>query len=169
MVIVVIGMMWAYIFFLGYTYYANNIILPEKNEQITATQKIVESKGTEENFIKLAIARDIEQNSENIPWAEHIKSLIAIIQEIQETDFVWSNVLKFTDLVVDSDKLELQGEVTNLILLYHSVPEKNYLSLIDRFDSLDFIKTMQIKEYRKAWDVIQFTLNADISLKNGNE
>ena len=159
----------AYVFFAWYTYYSKTVTLVEKQEQIKATQKVVESKGTEENFIKLALARQIEAENNNIPWSEHIKSLIAIIQEISETDFVWSNVLKFTDLTVDSDQLVLKGEVTNLILLYHSVPDKNYLSLIDRFNSLDFIQKMEIKEYRKAGDVIQFALHADISLNNATK
>lgn len=159
----------AYILFNGYIYYAQQSILPQKQEQIIATQKVVESKGSEASFIKLELARSIEAQNQQIPWAEHIRALVGIIQEIQETDFVGSNVLKFTDLSINDEVLTLKWEVTNLILLYHSVPEKNYISLIDRFNELDFVKTMKIKEYKKAWDIMQFTLSADISLENANK
>ncbi len=159
---------WFFVYYKSSSYRWRTQTLVKKQEQIAATQKIVESKGSEENFIKLALAREITKDNTKIPWAEHIKSLINIIQEVQDTDYVGSNVIELSDLSIDDNHLTLEWSVSNLILLYHSVPEKNYKSLIDRFNELDFITTLEIREYKKIGDRINFSLDADISLQNAN-
>lgn len=159
-------MLAAYAYLLWYSYRANTQTLASKNKQIVATQKIIESKWAEENFIKLELARNIENNEENINWKSYVEQIISIVQEIKSTNYVWSNAITLSDLNIDKNHLTLKWKVTNLILLYHSVPEKNYKSLIDRFSELEFINSLKIQEYKKVWNLIEFSLDADISLEN---
>lgn len=114
----------AYGYFTAYTYWAQTEWLTTKQEQIQATQKIIESKGSEKDFIKLELARHIENTQEQIARSQHIQTLIGIIQEIQDSSFIGSNVITLSDLQVTSEEISLQGEVSNLILLYHSLPER---------------------------------------------
>lgn len=167
--VIVLAMLGAYGYFRVYAYRAETKTLQAKQEQIATTQQVLESKGAEEDFIKLALARNIEQEQTKIKRAEHIKLLIQIIQEIQDTNYVGSNAITLSDFQVDTEKLSLKGKVTNLILLYHSLPERNYISLIDRFVNLDFTESVSIKEYQKVGDIIEFTLHADIALNDDQQ
>lgn len=159
----------AYGYFSGYSYWAKTERLTTKQEQIQATQEIIESKWSEKDFIKLALARHIQNTQEQIARSEHIQTLISIIQAIQDSSFIGSNVIRLSDLQVTSEQISLQGEVSNLILLYHSLPERGYTSLLDRFNELDFVQQVAIQEYERVGDLIQFTLTADISLQHAQQ
>ena len=66
--------------------------------------------------------------------------------------------VQFSDFKIDFDLISLRGTVPNLSYIY----ARN--GVIDQFTSLDFIRNVAIKDYKKTNDVFEFTLTADISL-----
>ena len=66
------------------------------------------------------------------------------------------------------EELSLKWTVSSLKDLYYTNASWKIKALLDRFESLDFIEKMTIKEYEKVDDWFEFVLHANV-IENGGE
>ncbi len=72
-----------------------------------------------------------------------------------------------SDFEVSLDKIKLNGKVSTLKALYYNAPNGNFKSLFDRFQALDFIKDLEIKNYDKVdKKYFDFVLHANVMLND---
>lgn len=135
----------------------------DKQQSLEELQKTVDELGTEKSFFSYNFAKDITTDG-MIKRSDHIRALIDVLNSIEDTSYVWSNAIKLTDFTISPDKITLKGKVNDLLLLYYSSPEHNFVSVIDRFTSLSFVSNVSIKQYTKSNNAYAFTLTADIDL-----
>ena len=132
------------------------LVLQEKNKEL-------ESLLSTEWFSTLEAARYLQENVVQMPRSKHIPKVIGIVDSLQSLDWGDGGSIKLSDFRVSLDKISLHGTVSNLLLLYYSAPERGFVSLIDRFAKLDFIKDMRIKNYTKWGDgTYEFVLQANV-------
>ena len=103
-----------------------------------------------------------------MPWAERINKVIEMLTELKNLTPSSNETIVLSDFKVSLESISLRGKVSSLLLLYYSNPEKNIISLIDRFEKLDFIKDIHIQTYNKGTDnAFDFVLEAKVT-DNGN-
>ena len=119
------------------------IQLDEQNKQLDASQNIT-------LYNKLLAVREIEKNIKTMPRSEHIPKVIDILENIKSVDTDNNETIVLSDFKVSLDEISLKWSVTNLILLYYSSEKKNFVSLLDRFTQLSFIKDIRIQTYDKV-------------------
>lgn len=131
-------------------------ILTQKNQEL-------EQMLSNQTFTKLETTRYLSQTLRQMPWSIHIPKVISIVDALQSLDGGDSGSIQLSDFKVSLDKISLRGTVSNLLLLYYSAPERGFLSLLDRFAQLDFIKDMRVQNYSKSTDwTFEFVLQANV-------
>jgi len=114
-------------------------------------------------FSRLSYAKDLS-DLPNLSWKQNISDLIDMVSVLQTVVNVEGSSINFTDLSVDADSISLRWSVNNLLLLYLSAPERSYLSVLDRFTQMDFIKDMRVQNYTRNQNwLYQFVLQANIN------
>jgi hypothetical protein len=137
----------------------------EEKDTLIAQQKIeLENYKSLTGFNKLMAVKELEGKYDDIPRSTHIKKVIEMLEEVKNIDQNGDDTITLSDFNVNLESLSLRGKVSSLALLYYSNPEKNVISLIDRFRNLDFIKNLQIKNYNREWDTtfFSFVLEANV-------
>ncbi len=123
----------------------------------------IEKIKTEIWYEKFDAVRKLENQSKAMPWFDHITKIIDILNNLKSVDSSESDSVILTDFNVSLDKISLRWKVSNLSLLYYSSPQKWVKSLIDKFESLDFIKNMTIQSYNRVDEnYFEFVLEAKI-------
>ncbi len=82
-----------------------------------------------------------------MPWADRISKVITMLNELKNLTSNQSETIALSDFKVSLDSISLKGNVSSLLLLYYSDPARKIVSLIDRFETLDFIDDIQIQSY----------------------
>ncbi|MBU0627008.1 hypothetical protein KKG31_06565 [Patescibacteria group bacterium] len=82
-----------------------------------------------------------------MPWADRISKVIEMLNELKNITSNQSETIALSDFKVSLENISLKGKVSSLLLLYYSNPERNIISLIDRFEKLDFIDDIHIQSY----------------------
>lgn len=119
-------------------------------------------------YIKLSALKELETQSNTMPWSERINKVIEMLNDLKNLTTNQSETITLSDFKVSLDSISLRGKVSSLLLLYYSSPEKNIVSLIDRFEKLDFITDIKIKTYDKWEDwTFDFVLDAKVN-QDGN-
>lgn len=115
-------------------------------------------------YNKLQAVKILESKQSSMPWSDHITKVIAMLEDLKKVDTSTTDTIVLSDFNVSLDKLTLKGQVSNLLLLYYSNPEKGIHSLIDRFSSLDFVKNIRIQTYDRVGDnnYYEFVLEANV-------
>lgn len=91
-----------------------------------------------------------------------------MLNELQNLTSNQSETISLSDFKVTLEGISLRGKVSSLLLLYYSNPGKNIVSLLDRFEQLDFITDIKIKTYNKGEDnTFGFVLEAKV-INDGN-
>ncbi len=116
-------------------------------------------------YTTLLSVRALEEKKVSIPWSKHIKQIFTILQDLQEVSAGSNETVVLSDFEVSLDKIKLNGKVTTLKALYYNAPSGNFRSLFDRFQELDFIKDLEIKNYEKSdKKYFDFVLHAKVQL-----
>jgi len=69
-----------------------------------------------------------------MPWADRINKVIEMLNELQNLTSNQTETITLSDFKVSLDGISLKGKVSSLLLLYYSNPDKNIISLLDRFE-----------------------------------
>lgn len=115
-------------------------------------------------YNKLQAVKILEEKQITTPWSDHITKMIAMLEDIKQVDTSTTDTIALSDFNVSMDKITLKWQVSNLLLLYYSSPDKGIRSLIDRFSSLDFVKNIRIQTYDRVGDnnYYEFVLEANV-------
>lgn len=110
---------------------------------------------------------------DSLPRNEYIEKILEILNKIKAVDDQESKNIFLSDFKVDLEKLSLNGFVGNLSTLYYNSDKSDgFVSLLDRFEQLDFLKEIEIKTYQyqkeKELRGFNFTLHANIEKNDGS-
>lgn len=131
-------------------------ILTEKNAELDTIAQMT-------GFVKFNLVKVLEEGIDKVSWSDRIAAVIGMIDSLRSLDTSSSDTVSLSDFSVSLNQISLRGRVTNLLLLYFTAPERNFVSLIDRFSSLDFIQDMRIQSYTKRDDgSFEFVLQANV-------
>lgn len=158
----------AFVFFKGYGFFINQQIADQRGV-LDDQAKIEASYKTLTGYNKLQAVKLLENQQADIPWSDHINKVIQMLENLKSVQSSATDTIVLSDFKVDLNKISLKGQVSSLLLLYYSNPQKNIVSLLDRFGQLDFIKDIRIQTYDKVADtgVFEFVLEANV-INDGN-
>lgn len=113
------------------------------------------------------IVEQVQLASNQLPWSLYIEKILDILEKIKAVDNDSAGNIFLSDFSVDLEKLSLNGFVGSLSTLYYNSNKTGgFISLLDRFEQLDFLKDIAIKtyEYREENKSrgFKFTLHANI-------
>jgi hypothetical protein len=128
---------------------------------IQTEQASIDKLWWDTTFAKYAFAKKFASEHKK-KRSKHIESLFGVLQAIQDNSYIGANAITLTDFSISPTSISLKWNVTNLILIYYSSDKYKYVSLIDRFTGLSFVKNIRIQQYTKDDKWYSFTLDADI-------
>lgn len=134
------------------------VILDGQNKELAMYQNLTW-------YVKLNAVRVLEQDAPHtMPWSERIDKIINMLNDLRNLTSSQNETITLSDFNVSLDHISLRGKVSSLLLLYYSDPARNIVSLLDRFEALDFIKDLHIQNYTRDQDnTFGFVLEANVS------
>lgn len=141
------------------------------NQKITDQRALLEQQTQEldaykvlTGYNKLQAVKILEEQQTTMPWSDHISDMIDMLQDMKSIDTSATDTIALSDFNVTLDKITLKGQVSNLLLLYYSNPNRNMVSLIDRFSDLEFVKNIRIQTYDRVSEsnYYEFVLEANV-------
>lgn len=160
----VIVLFWAFLFIQW-------IIFLEKRKIVRYDTKLVEQKQELEEiksytgYSTLLSIKDLEKKKVQLPWSEHIRQILEILQDLKGVSNGSNKTIILSDFEVGLDKIKLNGKITTLKALYYNSASGKFRSLFDRFQDLNFIRDLEIKDYEKKEQdgkYYNFVLNAKV-------
>ncbi len=117
-------------------------------------------------YTKLLGVEQMQVQKPNMSWSDYIQQVIEILDDLKNVDTDESQTIILSDFNVSLEEISLKGETSTLKALYYNSPSWNFVSLMDRFEKLDFIENMEIKEYSKNsnW-LYEFEIRADVNTR----
>ncbi len=160
----------------GYNY--SSAFFKEREEavlqhQIAQKQQEIENYQTTTWIDHLLSIDQMISERNSLPRNEYIEKILEILNKIKAVDDQESKNIFLSDFKVDLEKLSLNGFVGNLSTLYYNSDKSDgFVSLLDRFEQLDFLKEIEIKTYQyqkeKELRGFNFTLHANIEKNDGS-
>ena len=94
---------------------------------------------------------------------EKISEILEDLRNMNNDEEGWeTSSLILSDFYVSLEEISLRWIVSSLKELYYTSASWKIKSVLDRFESLDFIDKMVIKEYSNVGDWFEFTLFANV-------
>lgn len=148
-----------YLAYRGYSFGMTQVLRGQEKalqNDIASRDAEIAKANTSADYVTYAAGKKLIQlNSQEGGWLDRLTRVIEIFTKLQS---LGGGNVQFSDFKIDFDLISLRGTVPNLSYIY----AKN--GVIDQFVSLDFIKNVAIKDYKKTDNLFEFTLTADISL-----
>ena len=140
--------------------------ISDVQSEITQAQNNLNSFSDIEWYDKLKYVQKLENDTNMMPWSDHIKAIMEIFDDLLAVDNSDTFNIAFSDFEISLESIRLNWYVTNLRILYQWSNWK--LWLIQRFEELDFLDDIAIKTYEKSDDDFgyNFTLTANV-INNG--
>ncbi len=114
-------------------------------------------------YVKLNSLNILEDSFINISWYKKISKLINMFDEIKNVDTNDDDIISLSDFNITLDKITLKWKVSKLRLLYYDREDKNFESLLTKFEKLSFLENISIKNYENVnWEWFEFILTANV-------
>ncbi|PID34753.1 MAG: hypothetical protein CR971_01560 [candidate division SR1 bacterium] len=163
--VIILGVAFLYLKFDTFLNYQKKARLDDK---LQTQQQELQQYTNYTGYTTLLSIRTLEAKKVKLPWSKHIKQIFTILQDLKEVSDGSNNTIILSDFEVGLDKIKLNGKVTTLKALYYNSPNGNFKSLFDRFQALDFIKNLEIKNYEKSDEkYFDFVLHANVMINDG--
>jgi hypothetical protein len=130
-------------------------VLAQQNDQLDQYMSLT-------GYEKIMGIKQLEETVKTMPRFQQIPKVIAILDSIKAVDTSENESIILSDFKVSLEEISVKGKVSSLKLLYYTSPSGSYVSLFDKFASLDFIKDIKIKTYDKVGDYFEFLLTANV-------
>lgn len=155
-------MVWVFAYFKISTYVVDQNI-KEKNDVLTQEKEELVEYEKVTDYKKFLLVKELEDHFTEMPWFEHIPKIIAIFEDLKNVDPSDTDTIVLSDFKVSLTEISLKWSVSSLKALYYSSPTWKFKALLEKFEELDFIEDMTIKNYEKVWDrYFEFVLNAKV-------
>jgi hypothetical protein len=107
--------------------------------------------------------KSLENKTSWLFWYERIEKISEILDDLRNIDGEdWESTIELSDFNVSLEELSLRGVVPSLKDLYYTNASWKIKAVLDRFENLDFIEKMTIKEYQKIDEWFEFVLYANV-------
>ena len=129
----------------GYSYYLQrqSSVL---DQGISDKQNQISSLLADENFSHYLHIQDLESKTSRIPWSDYVRRILEILDTIKSVEESRGGV-QLSEFKVDLEKLSLNGEVSNLKVLYGNRFGSG--GLLDKFNGLDFLSDISVRKLEK--------------------
>ncbi len=155
--LVLIGSVVAYGFFTRQT---------QTNQQKTSIKKeaiikidndisAAENNADYRKYMWAKVVYDLSKTQQG--WGDRLSRIIMVFEDLQK---LWWDAVTFSDFSLDFSSLRLKWTVSDLKVVYWSG------WVVDKFNSLEFIKDITITDYKKTDYGFAFSLVAQIVLDN---
>lgn len=162
LVLVIVAFIWVKC--LTLTKNAELKIVNNKIEKKTAE---IQEKEASEWYKKFLAVKSLEERTAWMLRYERIEKISEILEDLRNmNDEEWWSTLVLSDFYVSLEEISLRWIVSSLKELYYTSASWKMKAVFDRFESLDFIDRMIIKEYSNVGDWFEFTLFANV-INNG--
>ena len=142
--------------------------LSKTNKQIEEKQALLDEHESSPGYMKYMAIKDLEEKNQNMYRFERIEKISEIFDDLRNVYESGDGDIQLSDFVISLEELSLKWTVSSLKDLYYTNASWKIKALLDRFESLDFIEKMTIKEYEKVDDWFEFVLHANV-IENGGE
>lgn len=114
-------------------------------------------------YKKFLAVKSLESKTSWLYRYERIEKISEILDDLRNIDEEdWESTIELSDFNVSLEELSLRGTVSSLKDLYYTNASGRIKAVLDRFEGLDFIEKMTIKEYQKVDEWFEFVLHANV-------
>ena len=137
------------------------------NNKIAKKEVEIKEKESSEWYKKFLAVKSLEDRTAWMLWYERIEKISEILEDLRNmNNEEWESTLVLSDFYVSLEEISLRWIVSSLKELYYTSASWKMKAVFDRFESLDFIDKMTIKQYSNVGDWFEFTLFANV-INNG--
>jgi hypothetical protein len=139
-------------------------LIVAEQKKVTEEQQQIAAFSALPGFDKLQLVKKMESENRQMPWSEHIQAVMNIFDAVLGVDTAETKNIVLSDFSISLEEISVKGYVSNLRILYYSPASAPNTSLIERFEKLDFLSDISIKNYEQAEDSIgyNFVLTAKV-------
>ncbi len=148
--------------------FIKKIELKQLNSTLLGKQEQLEEYESYSGYKKFLAVKNLEEKNLNMYWFERIEKISEIFEDLKNVDESWDWEIELSDFNVSLEELSLRGTVSSLKDLYYTNASGRIKALLERFESLDFIEKMTIKEYHRVDNWFEFVLYANV-IENGGK
>lgn len=131
--------------------------------KIERKEKQLEEYEASDWYKKFLAVKSLEDKTSWLLRYERIEKISEILDDLRNIDEEdWESVIELSDFNVSLEELSLRWTVSSLKDLYYTNASGKIKAVLDRFESLDFIDKMTIREYQKVDDGFEFVLYANV-------
>ena len=146
-----------------------NVELNHINAKISEKQAQIEQEEASEWYKKFLAVKSLEDGDTNMSRHDRIEKISEILEDLKNIwDWEEDTTIELSDFNVSLEEISLKWVVSSLRDLYYTNVSWKMKAVLDRFESLDFIDKMVIKEYNKVDNWFEFSLYANV-INNGGE
>ena len=125
-------------------------------KKIAKKEAQLEEYEASEGYKKFLAVKSLESKTSWLYRYERIEKISEILDDLRNIDEEdWESSIQLSEL-------SLRGTVSSLKDLYYTNASWRIKAVLDRFESLDFIEKMTIKEYQKVDEWFEFVLYANV-------
>ena len=134
------------------------------NNKIEKKEEQIQEYESSTWYIKFLAVKSLEEKTVWMLRYERIEKISEILEDLRNMndDEDFESTLVLSDFYVSLEEISLNGIVTSLKELYYTSASWKIKSVLDRFEGLDFIDKMIIKEYSNVGNWFEFTLFANV-------
>ena len=146
-----------------------NVELNHLNVKISEKQVQIEQEESSEWYKKFLAVKALEDWDTNMSRYDRIEKISEILEDLKNIwDWEGDTTIELSDFNVSLEEISLKWVVSSLRDLYYTNVSWKMKAVLDRFESLEFIDKMVIKEYNKVDNWFEFSLYANV-INNGGE
>ena len=130
--------------------------IADKEEQLRKDE-------SSEWYKKFLAVESLENRDSNMSRYDRIEKISEILEDLRSLDDEeeWTS-LELSDFSVSLEEISLRWIVSSLKDLYYTSASWKMRAVLDRFESLDFIDRMVIKQYNNNGNWFEFSLYANV-------
>jgi len=137
------------------------------NNRVAAKEEQVRKDEASDWYKKFLAVKSLEDKNANMSWYDRIEKISEILEDLRSLDDEEEGTtLELSDFYVSLEEISLRWIVSSLKDLYYTSASWKMRAVLDRFESLDFIDKMVIKEYNNNGYWFEFSLFANV-INNG--
>ena len=142
--------------------------LKHLNNKIERKEKQIEEYEASEWYKKFLAVKWLEDRNAGMSWYERIEKISEIFDDLRNINEWADSELDLSDFNVSLEEVSLKWTVSSLKDLYYTNASWRIKAVLEKFENLDFIEKMTIKDYSKVDGWFEFSLYANV-IQNGGK
>ena len=133
------------------------------NNKIATKEEQLKKDEASEWYNKFLAVKSLEDKDFNMSRYDRIEKISEILEDLKNLDDdEEGTTLELSDFSVSLEEISLRWVVSSLKDLYYTSASWKMRAVLDRFESLDFIDKMVIKQYSNNGNWFEFSLFANV-------